>query len=54
MIFVGKWSHGITFFSPHAFGSALLCAHLFASLFFYIYKKPIIRHKGLMYVCMAF
>lgn len=46
MIFVGKWSHGITFF--HAFGAPV------GFVIFYIYKKPIIHHKGLMYVCMAF
>lgn len=37
---------------------ALLFFHAFGApagfVIFYIYKKPIIHHKGLMYVCMAF
>lgn len=40
----------VTFFFTHFVQPSL---HLLASLFFF-YIKPIIHHKGLLYVCMAF
>lgn len=52
MIFVGKWSHGGNFFF-HAFCATLLAPVGFV-IFFFFYIKPIIHHKGLLYVCMAF